>query len=212
MKKIIFSLIAVFILNILPFIFYPELILHFKTIILVIAAFCIWLTQPVFSIKETKENKEKDKFSILLILMAASVSIVSANLEWANNYPAYEGNIVVTIIGFFMILLGIIIRLWAIRTLGKFFTATVVLQQKQTLITTGPYRIVRHPSYLGAFLSIVGCAVFLNAYTSIVVAAVLMCASYIVRIHAEEKALAQYFGNDYLQFSKNTRRLFPLIW
>ncbi len=212
MKKIVFSLIAVFILNILPFLFYPDLLLHFKTITLVFAAFCIWLTQPPFSIKETKENREEDKFSILFILVAASVSIGSANLEWAKNYPANEGNTTVTIVGICMIVLGIFLRVWAIRTLGKYFTATVVLQQKQTLITSGPYRIVRHPSYLGAFLSIVGCAVFLNAYLSIIIAAILMCFSYIIRIRAEEKALIQYFGNDYLQFSKKTNRLFPLIW
>ncbi len=212
MKKIIFSLIAVFILNILPFFFYPALLLHYKTITLIIAAFCIWLTQPAFSIKETKENREDDKFSILLILVAASASIVSANIEWANNYPAYESNTAITIAGFCMIVLGVFIRVWAIRTLGKYFTATVVLQEKQTLITSGPYKIVRHPSYLGAFLAIVGCAVFLNAYISIVVAALLMGASYVVRIRAEEKALVQYFGNDYLEFSKKTRRLFPLIW
>lgn len=212
MKKIIFSLIFVFILNILPFIFYPGLLLHYKTITLVIAAFCIWLTQPVFSMKETKENREEDRFSILFILVAASVSIVSANVEWATNYPAHESNTAITILGFCMIVIGIIIRVWSIRTLGKYFTATVLLQQKQTLITSGPYRIVRHPSYLGAFLSIVGCAVFLNAYISILVAAAFMCTSYIVRIRAEEKVMIQYFGNEYIEFSKKTRRLFPFIW
>lgn len=212
MKKIVFTAFAVFILNILPFLFYPELLLHYKTITLIIAACCIWLTQPAFSMKETKENKEEDKFSILFILLAASVSIVSANIEWANNFPAYESNDTITIIGLCMIVLGIIIRVWAILTLGKYFTATVVVQQKQTLITSGPYKIVRHPSYLGAFLSIVGCAVFLDAYISIIVATVLMCSCYVVRIHAEEKALVQYFGNEYVQFSQKTKRLFPFIW
>ncbi|MEO7210951.1 MAG: hypothetical protein ABIY35_08390, partial [Chitinophagaceae bacterium] len=66
MKKIIFSVIFVFILNILPFFFYPDLLLHYKTITLIISAFCIWLTQPAFSIKETKQNRENDHFSILL--------------------------------------------------------------------------------------------------------------------------------------------------
>lgn len=212
MKKIVFTLFAVFILNILPFLFYPELLLHFKTITLIIAACCIWLTQPAFSMKETKENKEEDKFSILFILLAASVSIVSANIEWANNFPADESNYTITIIGLCMIVLGIIIRVWAILTLGKYFTATVVVQQKQTLITSGPYKIVRHPSYLGAFLSIVGCAVFLNAYISIAVAAILMCSCYVVRIKAEEKALVHYFGNEYVEFSQKTKRLFPFIW
>ncbi|MBS1730145.1 MAG: isoprenylcysteine carboxylmethyltransferase family protein [Bacteroidetes bacterium] len=212
MNKFFFSLFAVFILNILPFFFYPELLLHYKTVILVVAAFCIWLTQPAFSIKETKENSEKDKFSILLILAAASTSIVSANIEWANTYPEFENRVTVTIIGFTMIFIGIIIRVWAIRTLGKYFTATVILQHQQTLITKGPYRFIRHPSYLGAFLSIVGCAVFLNAYWSIALAFIFMGASYIVRIRVEERALVRFFGNDYREYSKKTWRIFPLIW
>ncbi len=212
MKKVLFTICAVILLNILPFIFHPDLLRHGKIIFLIVSACCIWLTQPAFSIQETKGNREADKFSILIILLAGSISIVSANIEWQKDYPDIFSNAVVTTIGLCMILSGISLRVWAIRTLGKYFTATVRLQQKQALITTGPYQLVRHPSYLGAFLAIVGCAVFLNAYFSIIISIFCMTISYIIRIHAEEKVLVQHFGEQYLLYSQKTKKLFPFIW
>lgn len=211
MKKIIFTIAAVFVLNILPFAFHPDLLFHYKTIFLILAACCIWLTQPAFSLKETKGNRKEDKFSILVILIAGAISIVSANIEWQLNNPLLS-NQIITIIGLAMIVIGIVIRLWAIRTLGKYFTATVMVQQKQSLITSGPYKWVRHPSYLGAFLAIIGGAVFLNAPYSIIISSLCMTASYVIRIRAEEKALVQYFGDEYLHFSQKTKKLFPFIW
>ena len=67
-------------------------------------------------------------------------------------------------IGAGMLLTGIVLRVWSINILGRHFTATVKVIDKHELIKIGPYKIVRHPSYLGALISITGCPLFLNNF------------------------------------------------
>ena len=78
-----FTIAAIIILNIFPLVFKPHLIIDYKIIIIIIEGLCMWLTQPGFSMAETKENQKTDKLSILLILLASSLSVVFAEVEWA---------------------------------------------------------------------------------------------------------------------------------
>lgn len=212
MKKLVFTVSFIFLLNIAPLLAKPELILHFKTIVLVVAAACLWLSQPAFSTAEAKRDKNSDRFSILVILIMISISVVAAVVEWAYWNDAKEYSIYYTIAGACLLILGITIRVWAIQTLGKHFTATVTLTDGHQLVKSGPYQWVRHPSYLGAFMAILGSAVFLNAGWASLVAVVSMTIAYYLRIGVEEKMLSAYFGVQYIDYSKHTKRIIPFIW
>jgi protein-S-isoprenylcysteine O-methyltransferase Ste14 len=96
--------------------------------------------------------------------------------------------------------------------LGKHFTATVQLQKGHRLITNGPYGIIRHPSYLGALIALIGSAIFLNSLVGTITAVAAMMIAYLVRINAEEKMLVNSFGNRYREYQKNTKKLIPFIW
>jgi len=71
---------------------------------------------------------------------------------------------------------------------------------------------VRHPSYLGAWLALVGCGLFLGAFAGALVAAFSMSIAYYFCITAEEKTLLSTFGDDYRDYQKRTKRLLPLVW
>jgi protein-S-isoprenylcysteine O-methyltransferase Ste14 len=88
----------------------------------------------------------------------------------------------------------------------------VKVAKEQELIKAGPYRYIRHPSYLGAYIAIVGCPVFLNNLTTIFVSVIVMIAVYCYRIIFEEKALIDHFGPFYEEYKKHTYRLIPLVW
>jgi protein-S-isoprenylcysteine O-methyltransferase Ste14 len=212
MKKLVFTVCFIFLLNIAPLLGKPDLILHVKTLVLVVAAACLWLSQPGFSTAEAKRDKNSDRFSILVILIMISVSVVSAVSEWAYWNDAREISIYYTIAGAVLLVVGITIRVWAIQTLGKHFTATVTLTDGHQLVKSGPYQWVRHPSYLGAFMAILGTAVFLNAGWASLVAVLSMTIAYYIRIGVEEKMLSDYFGVQYLEYSKHTKRIIPFIW
>lgn len=212
MNKYTFTLIAIICLNILPLIGNPTLIFHYKTIVLVLAAAFLWLTQPAFSVNEAKSNYKSDKFSIIIILLMSSFSVVISNIEWAYYTNKEKTSILFTVVGFLLLLTGISIRVWSIKTLGKHFTATATVTKNHQLIKTGPYKAIRHPSYLGAFLAIIGSAVFLNVKWGIVMTAVAMSLAYYIRINVEERMLSLYFGEQYKIYKLKTKRLIPFIW
>ncbi len=212
MIKFLSAIGAVIILNVLPLLSQPELIISYKAIIVIIEGFCLWLTQPKFSLRETRSNKKTDKLSIVFILLASSLSVVSAEIEWAYfNYPYKDLNIL-AFCGLTMIITGLALRIWSILSLGKHFTATVRLHNEHELMQNGPYAILRHPSYTGAFFAITGVAFFLNAAISIFISIVVMFIAYYIRIKTEEKLLTSYFGDAYIAYSKNKKKLFPYVW
>src|SRR4051812_44421567 len=153
-RKLVFTFFAVIILNIVPLLAKPELIPNFKTLVLIVAAVVLWFSQPSFSTTDMNQNKENDRLSLLFILLASSISVCSAVTEWAYFTENKSEFNLMTIIGIILLLAGISLRVWSINILGKNFTAAVKVTKEHELIKTGPYRYVRHPSYLGALIAI----------------------------------------------------------
>lgn len=211
-QKLAFTLTAILILNIGPLIFDASLIFHFKTILLSISAAVLWLSQPSFSKEEMQSDQNSDKYSILIILICSSLSVFLSVTEWAYLTIDKSDLNIVSFIGMAMLLIGIILRVWSINILGRHFTATVKVIDQHELIKTGPYKIVRHPSYLGALIAITGCPLFLNNFYTVFFCFFAMMIAYYFRINVEEKTLTLKFGLRYKQYQQNTYRLIPFIW
>ena len=108
-------------------------------------------------------------------------------------------------------ILGIIVRQWAIAVLGRFFSLTVSVQHEHRIIDRGPYRLVRHPAYTGGYLAVVGLSLALQSWAATVLLAIIFGAAFGYRIRVEEKLLVAELGEDYLAYSKRTKRLIPFI-
>lgn len=107
---------------------------------------------------------------------------------------------------------GISLRLWSFRTLGRYFTFTVQTSSDQPVITDGPYRVVRHPSYTGLLLVFMAVGLFIGNWYSLVVLTVVVASGLVFRIRVEERALMQNLGNGYSDYAAAHKRLVPLIW
>lgn len=211
-KKIQLAIVSTLITQVIPLLGKPELIIHYKNLVIIGAIFCIWLGQPAVSAKETAENKTRDHYSVILIIVMSLASNVVPLVDWAYFSGPENGNTVATIVGFCIMWGGIVLRNYSIKLLGKHFTPTIQLQKDHTLITAGPYSIIRHPSYLGALLSFIGIAIFLNSVVGVVFTIVAMMVAYTTRINAEEKALVGLFGGVYTNYQKKTKKLIPYLW
>ncbi|MFN0157510.1 MAG: methyltransferase family protein [Bacteroidota bacterium] len=214
MKKYLVPAIFNLIIYVAPLAFNMGLLFNIKLAVLVIAAFALLLTQPPLSAKEAKAKKRTDHNSVYAIMLAAMVSQMSVVIEWAYMIPeqARNGSTVVTIIGLVILVSGVAFRVWSIRTLGRFFTSTVQVQNSHKVISTGPYALVRHPSYLGALTAMVGSAVFMNAFVAAIITVVGMLIAYRLRIAAEEQTLASALGEEYKVYMQKTPRLIPCVW
>ena len=214
MKAKIIS-IAVFIIlaYVLPLSGKTELIPTIQAGILVIFVIVLFATQPPVSISETKEDKTSDKNSIIFILLGYLIGQVATVVEWAyfSDYSDWLWDWQ-TIVGLTMMIAGTIFRIWCIRTLGKFFTATVKTQEEQRVITIGAYSVVRHPSYSGAYIAAVGSSLFMHAPFAAIFTFIVLFIAYYIRIKAEEETLVNEFGQEYESYRKRTKKLVPWMY
>jgi protein-S-isoprenylcysteine O-methyltransferase Ste14 len=115
-------------------------------------------------------------------------------------------------VGLALMAAGIAVRQWAIRTLGRFFTVDVRVHPDQQVVTSGPYRWVRHPAYTGMIVFLLGVGLALTNWASLALLATIPTAALVVRIHAEERALLDGLGEPYRRYAATHRRLVPGVW
>jgi len=212
MKKLLFTCVAILLYQVIPLLGAPELLLHWKTLVIIATAAVLWLSQPAIRTEEASTNKTTDRNTVWIILAMAGVSTIVPELEWAYFTQDINGSLLWNTIGLALVGSGILFRVWAIRTLGRFFTSTVQTSREHQLVTAGPYALVRHPSYLGAFVTILGITVLLQAWTGLVVGAAAMFYAYYQRIKVEEAALLAQFGERYAEYVMNRKKMLPAIW
>ena len=106
---------------------------------------------------------------------------------------------------------GILFRTWSVRTLGQFFNVTVGVEADQQVVDTGPYALVRHPSYTGILIVYLGIGIALDSWWSIA-AVLLPTAAVINRMNHEERALTAQLPKQYGEYAQRTKRLIPKIW
>jgi protein-S-isoprenylcysteine O-methyltransferase Ste14 len=115
-------------------------------------------------------------------------------------------------LGVMLFVLGLSVRIAAILTLGRSFTANVVTHPDQKLNRSGLYRIVRHPSYLGMEIIFLGIGLHSGAWPTMITAFVPPTLAVLYRICVEEAALMGAFGNEYEEYRQATKRLIPGLY
>ncbi len=118
----------------------------------------------------------------------------------------------VSAVGLVVLAGGLLLRGWALRTLGRFFTMPITLRPDHEIIRSGPYERLRHPAYTGGYLTAVGLALALGAPLGALVTGVGCLAAYVYRIHVEEATLVSRFGDDYRHYAEGTWRLLPPVY
>lgn len=114
--------------------------------------------------------------------------------------------------GMAVLVAGIGLRAWSFQTLGRYFTFTVMVSSDQPVITSGPYRLLRHPSYTGLLLAYAGVGLASANWAGVAALTLLPLAVVLWRISVEEKALLGTLGDRYRSYAARHRRLIPLVW
>jgi protein-S-isoprenylcysteine O-methyltransferase Ste14 len=114
------------------------------------------------------------------------------------------------LVGFILFLAGITYRLWAIKTLGKYYSHMVREIAGHQIIKTGPYRRIRHPAYAGMILANLGIVIFFFNSITLLLFGLILLPAIILRIIIEEKTLFKI--DTYVDYAKDRPRLIPGIW
>jgi protein-S-isoprenylcysteine O-methyltransferase Ste14 len=114
--------------------------------------------------------------------------------------------------GLAVLLAGLVLRGWSFKTLGQYFTHTVMVSSDQPVIATGPYRVLRHPSYTGIILAGIGIGLASANWADLAGLLLLTLTPLLWRIHVEERALSMTLGDRYRAYAAQHKRLVPLVW
>jgi protein-S-isoprenylcysteine O-methyltransferase Ste14 len=114
--------------------------------------------------------------------------------------------------GIALIWIGIAFRYYCMRVLGKYFTFDVATHGGQTVVEAGPYRYIRHPSYTGALITVIGFGLTLGNWAGLLALVGCVAIGYMYRIHVEEAALVAALREPYREYMGRTRRLVPFVF
>jgi protein-S-isoprenylcysteine O-methyltransferase len=107
---------------------------------------------------------------------------------------------------------GLALRCYAVVSLGRHFSTTVMTKDQHILIESGPYRLIRHPAYTGLLSSFL--AVGLAMGDGLALLTLMSPVAYVLtqRIRIEEQWLSDYFDKKYGDYSLRTKKLLPWIY
>jgi len=154
-------------------------------------------------------RKKRDRGSSFVVRICITFSMVIAfyfaflGLALLPDWAFY--------VGIVLIFSGIVVRQWAIAVLGRFFSLVVRVQRDQRVVDNGPYRFVRHPSYTGTMMTLLGLGLALQSWAGILVIMALFAVGFSYRIKVEEKALVSQLGQKYVSYAKRTKRIIPFV-
>ena len=154
---------------------------------------------------DTVKTRE-DKGSLVFIWAMITLGFIAGFvLSQPENY-IWAG------FGSVFIVAGLIIRWAAILQLGRSFTVDVAITDSANLKTDGLYERIRHPSYLGILLIVLGFSFAMNSFFSFLVLFIPVFIAVMYRIRVEENVLSNEFGYKYSEYTSKTKKLIPWIF
>jgi protein-S-isoprenylcysteine O-methyltransferase Ste14 len=181
------------------------------TYILIIGFFAIEKFLRQGTAAKSLETTDADKGSTRLV--GASIGVAVALPILLNLLGV--GHIASPLVSWFglaIMLFGLGLRVWSMRVLGGYYSRTLRVADEQVIVTQGPYRVVRHPGYLGTILFWVGSGLALANWIAMLAVAALLFIVYSYRIHSEESMLLTIFGERYQEYRKHTWKLVPFLY
>jgi protein-S-isoprenylcysteine O-methyltransferase Ste14 len=158
--------------------------------------------------KDRKQDRMSGPALIGFLLLAVWIGSILAGV--VPGAAIARGRLLMFIAGLVLAFGGIGVRQYAIATLGRFFTVRVMTRPGQTVVDTGPYRYVRHPSYSGSLLTVLGVLLCAANWLSLA-CFVLALPGFLYRIRVEENALLTALGEPYRDYMARTKRLVPFV-
>jgi protein-S-isoprenylcysteine O-methyltransferase Ste14 len=139
---------------------------------------------------------------VLVVLLLLRLRIFKGHAVTAD--PWLQG------IGFAIFLLGLALAVWARVYIGRNWGTPMSRKVDPELVTTGPYRTIRHPIYSGIILAMIGTAVAVSLYW--LIAAALLGAYFVYSAFTEERYMAGLFPDAYPGYKRSTKMLIPFIF
>lgn len=159
------------------------------------------------------DGEVKDRSTQLLLWIVIFTSMTAGIwLSYVIRAPIFGRAHWLRWAGLLILIAGLAIRWTAVLNLGKAFSANVAIRDAQRMQDTGLYRYVRHPSYLGLELIFFAIGIYSRNWISLAIVLIPPTLALLYRIRVEEAALREAFGEEYIAYSRRTKRLVPGVY
>jgi protein-S-isoprenylcysteine O-methyltransferase Ste14 len=173
----------------------------------------LWVLPAAFARRPVQKQNTGSRILQLALLVGTYVLLTDVSLGWdyVNRRLLPQGPALL-ITGYTLLAAGLLFAAWARLHLRGNWSANVVLRQDQTLVESGPYRLVRHPIYTGLLLALTGTALVLGAELRCFLGVLLAAIAWKFKSTKEEALMVQKFGDRYLRYRTQVKGLVPYIW
>jgi protein-S-isoprenylcysteine O-methyltransferase Ste14 len=158
-----------------------------------------------------KGRRDRDRATRVFIALTIGAAIGAAVVA-RSVVPSLRIPVPLRIAGVVVMWLGLALRVWAIAALGGAFRTTVEVDPGQAVVSTGPYRWIRHPSYTGLLLIVPGFGLAVGNWLSLAACVIVPLPALVRRIYVEEAELNRVLGDAYRIYASDKARLIPRLW
>jgi protein-S-isoprenylcysteine O-methyltransferase Ste14 len=183
---------------------------------LIIVLWVIWLivwTAAAFFVKRTqhKEPLGAILYERVPVVMGFLLLVLPRWLPLALTHRVISEGPALALGALALVMAGMLFAYWARVHLGRNWSGEVMVKVGHTLITSGPYRWVRHPIYGGMTLALVGTALATGAPYGFIGSALILF-GFLIRLRLEEALMRETFPDEYDRYSRHTARLIPGVY
>lgn len=212
-KKLTVGITASLIVFVLPaWLLQPDALHFSKLWVLVGIGLLASITQPAYSPIDRNAPPDDRGTATQLVWTVYTALILGVIEGFTWRYPLSMNWDSFSILMLIFAVSGAMLRAWAVSELGSFFSWHVRVQPEQKVINTGPYKIVRHPGYTGAWILYVCSLLFIHAWVVSALCGVFLLAGFLRRIRYEEELMLDSFGEQYSSYCLSVKRLVPVLW
>ena len=169
------------------------------------------LVLRVREVVQGRGGRARDRATRVLIALSLGAAIVLA-ITARRHLPSLDLGVGGRVLGVVVMWVGLGVRVWAVAALGRSFRTTVEVDPGQPVVSSGPYRWIRHPSYTGLLLIVAGFGLALGNWLSFLACLVVPLPALLWRIRVEEAELTGVLGDAYRTYQARTTRLLPRLW
>jgi protein-S-isoprenylcysteine O-methyltransferase Ste14 len=158
-----------------------------------------------------KKLVRRQQLAVVLLQVISLAMVIAVPYSDRRDIAVIGGIDVIRYIGLVLFAAGFLMVSWSENVLGKQFSIQVTIQENHQLVTGGPYRLLRHPRYLGIIAFNAGIALVFHAWLGVILVAVLTLVL-LWRIQDEEMLLHQEFGTEWDTYARKSWRLIPFVY
>jgi protein-S-isoprenylcysteine O-methyltransferase Ste14 len=174
-----------------------------------VASYILWmLIELRISIKDVDTKGKKTSSSAICLGYGTGQALTFLTALWFQ--PVWQAPNSAHFLGLTLFLFGVCYRLWAVHTLGQFYSHKVQTVGEHIIVASGPYRFTRHPAYAGMIVANTGICFYFFNWVTVFAFALMLIPAVLLRIMAEERML--YEIEEYPAFAAKRKRLCPRVW